>query len=153
LNKIVEVASRQLRILVAVDFSPESLGALKKVRALLRRVPAELTVTHVRPHSDVRAAVLEERGDLLRLPPGGIARGIAEHYRERFEEILQPGETFRLLSGEPAREICREGGKGYDLIAMGTRGRGGAATFLLGSTVQETLHRSRVPLIVVPHRR
>lgn len=146
------MVSRPLRVLVAVDFSRESLAALKKVRALFRRVPGELTITHVRPPSDVRAAVLEERGDLLRLPPGSLARGIREHYEERLGKIARSEDSVRLLSGEAAREICREAGKGYDLLAMGKRGRGGAATFLLGSTVQEALQRSPVPLVVVPYR-
>lgn len=145
------MASGPLRILVAVDFSRESLAALKTIRALLRRVPGKLTIAHVRPPNDVRAAVLEERGDLLRLPPGSLARGIAAHYQERLGKIARPGEGVKLLRGEPARELCREA-RGYDLLAMGTRGRGGAAVFLLGSTVQEALSRAAVPLIVVPSR-
>ena len=141
-----------LRILVGIDFSPESLDALKTVRQLLRRVRGELTIAHVRPSNDVRAAVLEERGDLLRVPPGSLAGAMAEHYREKLEKIALPRETVRLLRGVASRELCREGSRSYDLLAMGKRGRGGAATFLLGSTVQEALARSRIPLLVVPYR-
>lgn len=137
---------------MAVDFSPQSLAALKSIRALLRRVPGELTIAHVRPSNDVRAAVLEERGDLMRLPPGSLARGIEAHYEERLGKVARPGEDVKLLRGEPARELCRFAARGYDLLAMGTRGRGGAATFLLGSTVQEALARAPIPLVVVPSR-
>jgi nucleotide-binding universal stress UspA family protein len=39
------------RALVALDFSPESLAALKAARALVKRTGGELTVAHVRPGS------------------------------------------------------------------------------------------------------
>jgi nucleotide-binding universal stress UspA family protein len=148
------VASDPLRFLVAVDFSSESRAALRAARELARRVDGELTIAHVRPTSDVRAAVLEERGDLLRLPPGGLARGIATHYDAILSKLARKaeGETVRLLRGEPARELCREASRGYDILVMGSRGRGAAARFLLGSTVQEVLARASIPVLVLPAR-
>jgi nucleotide-binding universal stress UspA family protein len=115
-----------LRILVGVDFSPES-----------------------------RAAVNEQRGDLLRLPSGGLAERIAEHYAEHLGNLTRRGksDSYRLLRGDPAPGLCREAARGYDLLVMGSRGRGRATTFLLGSTVQEVLHRSPIPVVVVPSRR
>lgn len=120
----------------------------------MRRVDGELTIAHVRASSDVRAAVLEERGDLLRLPPGGLARGIATHYANLLDKLAKKseGETVRLLRGEPARELCREAARSYDILVMGSRGRGAAARFLLGSTVQEILTRASVPVLVLPAR-
>jgi nucleotide-binding universal stress UspA family protein len=148
------VASDPLRFLVAVDFSSESRAALRAARELARRVDGELTIAHVRPTSHVRAAVLEERGDLLRLPPGGLARGIATHYDAVLSRLARKaeGETVRLLRGEPARELCREASRGYDILVMGSRGRGAAARFLLGSTVQEVLARASIPVLVLPAR-
>jgi len=64
--------SRGLRQLVAVDFSTESLRALRAARGLAARAGGSLTLVHVRPSSDVRAAVLEERGDLLKQPEGTL---------------------------------------------------------------------------------
>lgn len=144
-----------LRALVALDFSPESLAALKAARDLVKRTRGELTVVHVRPLSDVRAAVLEERGDLLRLAAGGLATAIAKHYESRFSRVLggEKPESVRLLRGDPARELLRESRRGYDLIVMGNRGRGRVAAFLPGSTVQEMLVRSPIPMLVVPARR
>jgi nucleotide-binding universal stress UspA family protein len=148
------VASDPLRFLVAVDFSAESRAALRAARDLVRRTDGTLTIAHVRAPSDVRAAVLEERGDLLRLPPGGLARGIATHYDAVLGKLARKseGETVKLLRGEPARELCREATRGYDILVMGTRGRGAAARFLLGSTVQEVLARALVPVLVLPAR-
>lgn len=146
------MASDRLRFLVAVDFSPESRAALRAARDLVRRGDGELTIAHVRASSDVRAAVLEERGDLLRLPPGGLARGIATHYDDVLGNLAKEGEKVRLLRGEPPRELCREASRGYDVLVMGSRGRGTAARFLLGSTVQEVLTRAPIPVLVLPAR-
>jgi nucleotide-binding universal stress UspA family protein len=144
-----------LRVLVAVDFSAQSLAAVRVARSLVQRTAGILTFVHVRPSSDVRAAVTEERGALLRDDEGGLARAMALHYEQRFEKTLRrrKDEAVRLLRGEPARELCREARRGYDLLIMGTHGRGRTAAFLLGSTVQEVLVRSPIPLVIVPQKR
>jgi nucleotide-binding universal stress UspA family protein len=144
-----------LRVLVGVDFSPQSRAAVRAARNLVKRTGGELTLAHVRPVSDIRAAVVEERGDLLRRPAAGLARSIAAHYRERFEKLSgrHPNESYKLIRSDPGPGLCREAARGYDLIFLGTRGRGAGAEFLLGSTVQEVIHSSSIPVVVVPARR
>jgi len=139
-----------LRVLVAVDFSPESLAALRAATRLAKRVGGEITIAHVRPLSDVRAVVLEERGDLLHLGTGELAKAIAEHYEKRLGRLARGDAAIRLLRGDAARELGREARRGHDMLVMGTRGHGRTASFLLGSTVQELLVRSPIPLLVVP---
>lgn len=115
----------------------------------------ELTLAHVRPLSDIRAAVVEERGDLLRRPAADLAREMAAHYRQRLEKLAgrRPGESYKLIRSDPGPGLCREAARGYDLLVLGTRGRGAGAEFLLGSTVQEVIHSSSIPVVVVPARR
>lgn len=139
------------RVLVGVDFSPESRAAVRAARDLVERTGGELTLAHVRPVSDIRAAVVEERGDLLRLPSADLARSIAAHYEKRLRRMMRRGanESDRLLRGDAAPALCREAARGYDMLVMGTRGRGLGTAFLLGSTVQEALHRSPIPVVVV----
>jgi Universal stress protein family len=67
------VARGRIRILVGVDFSPESLGALRAARALAAKTAGRVTLTHVRPTSNLRAAIVEDRGDLLRGKPGRLS--------------------------------------------------------------------------------
>ena len=141
-----------LRILVAVDFSPESKEALRVARELALRTQARLTLVHVRPRSDVRAAVVEERGDLLKARAGTLRKAMAQHYEERLESIGERRDARKLLSGKPSLALLREARSGYDLLVMGSRGRGRVASALLGSTVQEMLTRSRVPILVVGPR-
>ena len=75
---------------------------------------------------------------------------IAEHYEKRLGKLARGEPEIRLLRGDAARELGREARRGYDMLVMGTRGRGRTASFLLGSTVQELLVRSPIPLLVVP---
>jgi nucleotide-binding universal stress UspA family protein len=140
-----------LRVLVAVDFSPSSGAALRAARQLVRRTGGQLTLAHVRPASNIRAAVVEERGDLLELPRHRLGAAVETHYEQQFAKLRRSGgvQEVRLLTGQAARELCREAGRGYDLLAMATRGHGRTAAFLLGSTVQEVLVRSPIPLLVV----
>jgi len=145
---------KSLRLLVAIDFSPESHKALRAARELASWSRASLTLVHVRPHSDVRAAVVEERGDLLKGRVGTLRKAIARHYQERLESFAAGGrgETHKLLSGKPSLALLREARSGYDLLVMGSRGRGKVAASLLGSTIQEILTRCPVPVLVVGPR-
>jgi nucleotide-binding universal stress UspA family protein len=76
------------------------------------------------------------------------------HYQERLESFAAggAGETRKLLSGKPSLALLREARRGYDLLVMGSRGRGNFAASLLGSTVQEILTRCPVPVLVVGPR-
>jgi nucleotide-binding universal stress UspA family protein len=141
---------RRLRILVGVDFSPESLRALRAARAFAARSGGRVTIAHVRPFSDIRAAVTEERGDLLRGDPKRLPAEMARHYARRLRELRQSSsEKTLLLRGDPGQSLRREAGRGYDLLAVGNRGRGRVASFVLGSTVQVALARAVVPVLVV----
>jgi len=146
--------SRTLRFLVAVDFSPESKLAYEVARDLAFRTGASLTLAHVRPYSDVTAAVVEDRGDLLKGKATALASGLRTHYAERFASVARGTGKVRhlLLRGKPSLELRREARKGYDLLVIGSRGRGRVASALLGSTVQEILARGPIPVVVVPSR-
>ncbi len=140
----------RIRILVGVDFSRESLGALRTARALAAKVGGHITVAHVRSTSNIRAAAFENCADLLRGEPGKLAAGMAAHYAHRLGRLRRPGskENVLLLRGVAAPALCREARRGYDLLVLGGRGRGRVAAFLLGSTVQQAIARSPIPVVV-----
>jgi len=143
------MASQPLRILVALDFSSEAGRALRTARDLARRTSAELTILHVRPVSDIRAAIQEGRDDLLKGTTAALRSALEEHFAGRFTALARQRERPLLLRGKPGLEICREARRGgYNLIVMGSRGRGRVASALLGSTAQEVLSQSRVSVLV-----
>lgn len=143
------------RYLVTTDFSPASRRALGVARALARRAGASLTIVHVRPTSDLRAAVVEERGDLLRSPRGSLHSAMTDHYQRRIGALVEPDRDERALvvSGAPEIALCKEARRGYDMVIMGNRGRGAVSSLFLGSTTQRVLARSPIPVVVVPSRR
>lgn len=143
------------RYLVATDFSPAARRALAAARLLARRAGASLTIAHVRPSSDLRAAVLEERGDLLRAARGTLGAAMKEHYRRRIAALVDTdrGEKGLILSGAADVALGREARRGYDLLVMGTRGHGAVSSLFLGSTTQRVLARSPIPVVVVPSKR
>jgi nucleotide-binding universal stress UspA family protein len=141
----------RIRILAGVDFSPESRRALHAARSLARSADATITIAHVRPLSDVKAAVVEERGDLLRRADGSLGDALADHFSRRLARLTgsRAGERTLLLRGAPGLALCREARRGYDLLVLGNRGRGRVAAALLGSTVQEALSGAPIPVLVV----
>ncbi len=143
------------RYLVATDFSPDARRALAAARGLARRAGASLTIAHVRPSSDLRAAVLEERGDLLRGGRGSLGAAMKQHYQRRIDALVEPerNESGLILSGAPDVALGREARRGYDLIVMGNRGHGAVSSLFLGSTTQRVLARSPIPVVVVPSKR
>lgn len=144
------------RFLVAIDFSPDSRRALAVARALARRSHATLTLVHVRPFSDVRAAVAEERGDLVRAGGRVLAREIAAVYERRLGEWAREsdGDRTLLLRGSPEVALTREARRGYALLVMGRRGRNPVSALFLGSTAERVLSRATIPVLIVPrHRR
>ena len=59
--------------------------------------------------------------------------------------------SILLLDGPPA-EIMINRTASVELLVLGTRGRGGFAGMLLGSTSQSVLHHAKGPVMVVPDR-
>ncbi len=148
------MASRK-RYLVGVDFSRASLRALKAARTLASRTGASVTIAHVRPSSDMRAAVVEERGDLLRSPAGSLRAALAAHYERRLGAVVDPGAAERplVLSGAPDVALRKEARRGYELVILGDRGRGAVSSIFLGSTAQRVAARSPIPVMIVPAAR
>lgn len=56
----------------------------------------------------------------------------------------------RLLQGSPADEILGElRDHDYDLVVLGSRGRGAVSSALLGSVSHHVLHHGSVPTLIV----
>lgn len=137
-------------LLVPVDFSPASLKALREAGRLAEMMVGSITILHVRPISDVRAAIAEGREDLLGGGSRSLAAALKVHYAERLAALAArsgAAET-RLASGRASREILRAA-KGFDLVVMGRTGRGGISG-LLGGTTHKVLAACPIPVVVVP---
>lgn len=137
-------------LLVPVDFSPASLKALREAGRLAELMVGSITIFHVRPISDVAAAIAEGREDLLKGPARSLAAALRRHYAERLAALAARSGAVeaRLTSGRASREILRSA-RGFDLVVMGRTGRGGITGFL-GGTTRKVIAASPVPVVVVP---
>ena len=140
------------RIVVGVDGSPASDVALRHAIREARAWGAELTAVAGVP-------VGSGSGLLAWLPAAidheAVLRDIAEGLDVVIDRAMadNPGVHVKrhVLDGTGA-ELLTEFSTATDLIVVGSRGRGGFAGLLLGSTSQAVLHHSACPVMVVTRR-
>ncbi|MFE9120370.1 universal stress protein [Streptomyces sp. NPDC007172] len=133
-------------VVVAVDGSDHSLRALEWAIPTARRLGAELVIAHVLPdHTQLwvaRRAALGP-GPELNDPVTDRVRA-ALSGRDRL-----PSVRFDSLEGEVA-DALHGLAQGAHLLVMGSRGRGGFASLLLGSNSLAVATRAPCPVVVVP---
>lgn len=142
------------RVLVALDGSDTSHGALLLAIALSRQYKSELILCTV---VDRDAAIVAAQS------PDGPFMGfdnIVEHYETAARLLLTEAAartsatgaptTTMLLDGRPAVAIADYAKEaGVDAIVMGTHGKSGLERMFLGSTAEGVLHLTTVPTFVV----
>ncbi|MDM0116352.1 universal stress protein [Variovorax sp. J22R133] len=141
-----------MKILVATDGSKHALRAVKyaaRLAHLLRTQSNKITLVSV--HDDVG----------LRHAKALVGKAeIADYLRELSEKELQParkllkadgiGYDMEIRTGHVAQEIvaCANEGK-FDMIVLGSKGRGAIADLLIGSVVQRVMALAKQPVVVV----
>jgi nucleotide-binding universal stress UspA family protein len=138
------------RVVVGVDGSDESYGALHWAITTAAGRHAELEVVHAYDYVQV-------------MMPMGIAPGVDRELLEKasrtlLEEMVEPAvgaaaarpRSVQLtpVHTGPARALL-ETAIGADLLVVGSRGRGGVKGLLLGSVSQQCLHHAPCPIVVV----
>ena len=135
-------------IVVGIDGSDASRDALRWAHEEAQLRGATLRVVHiwVYPYLGPRTGVHEPRelmeGDATRLLVDEL-----ERFRAEVPDRGVPVET-RLLEGSPADGLVAES-RDADLVVVGTRGRGGFSSLLLGSVSAEVAHHARCPVVLV----
>jgi len=133
-------------ILVPVDFSPSSLGALQYALALARRHEARLTLLHViEPlHPDMLMDFTEAQRS---------RRAAAhQHLNKLWENTRKawPRTGRELREGHPVDVITALAKRTRaDLVVMGTHGRAGLKRALIGSVAERVVRHARCPVLVV----
>jgi nucleotide-binding universal stress UspA family protein len=138
-----------LNILVAVDGSPSAGRAVEHAIDLARAGNAKLTLITVAPSVWSYVTLAGVSTETMRAE---LDKWAAEILDEAARSV--PGDVIAHTvqrSGHPGPEIIRELERGgYDLIVLGTRGRGPAQEGLLGSVNGYVHFHARVPLLSVP---
>jgi nucleotide-binding universal stress UspA family protein len=141
-----------LRILVGLDGSAASLRALEHAIALARAGNATLTLMTVAPPLSVYVTLAGVSAETMSAQLAEWAqRTLNEAARVVPDDVI----AHRVQgSGHAGPELLKELRRGgYDLIVLGTRGRGRAQEGLLGSVNAYIHFHSDVPLLSVPEPR
>jgi nucleotide-binding universal stress UspA family protein len=137
-------------ILCPVDFSEQSRQALRWGAALARRRKARLTVLSAVDPLLAEAAKQRLGIDLAQTESEPALREFAAAtWSDDVARAIDA--NFAVRVGEPADAILdTAASESIDLIVMGTQGLGGVRKWLVGSTTERVLRRTRTPVLAVP---
>jgi nucleotide-binding universal stress UspA family protein len=136
-------------ILVGLDGSPSSERALDHAIELARAGNAKLTLITVAPPVSSYVTLAGVSRETMRTELDGWAEGILRTADERVPDDVLAHRVQR--SGHAGPEIVEELERGgYDLVVLGSRGRGRTQEGLLGSVNGYVHFHARVPLLSVP---
>ncbi|MGW4599128.1 universal stress protein [Streptomyces sp. NPDC004457] len=132
-------------VIAAVDGSADSLRALDWALDAARRRKARLRVVHVRQY-----AAWGQADVLVAGPPGAEGDPVLDEARGRLaDRAALPAVEYLAVEGVPGA-VLPELGADAQLLVLGSRGRGGFASLLLGSNGLAVARDAECPVVVVP---
>ena len=145
------------RVLVAVDGSPAAERALSTAAAICAATGAACTLIRVVvPPSRVITSRIPDTARMVRERTEEESRKAEAYLRDLVGASVLPDSTrTEVVTGyDTAAAILRTAEtEGAGMIAVGTRGHGGAARLLLGSVADKLIRASPVPVLVCPSPR
>jgi nucleotide-binding universal stress UspA family protein len=137
-----------LNILVAYDGSPAAQAAFQQAVDLARTQNAKLTVVTVAPPVPRFASLADVSIERMKEDLGTWADRMAREAVNAAPDDVTVHHVER--SGHVGEEIVRElKAHGYDLIVLGSRGHGRAASNVLGSVNGFVHFHSKTPLLSI----
>ncbi|MFE1231155.1 universal stress protein [Streptomyces sp. NPDC059442] len=139
--------SEESSVVVGVDGSEHSLRALGWALSAARGIGAPLLVAHVRSDAlQLGSARIASLGGTPEIPDT-VADGVRSWVERHGAQV-----SVRYLSldgtvTDALLPLCRDA----RLLVIGSRGHGGFATLLLGSTSRALAASAACPVVVVPH--
>lgn len=145
------------KILVAVDFSPESEVAIRTAFTFARAFDAVITLLHVHELPTMMNGIVPGAdsaidAQLLRAAAQAQIATFRGRLHTRDPRALEGGITIetKVEGGVPADVILAHARSGaYDLIVMGTHGRTGLQRLLVGSVAEAVIRGSPCPVVTV----
>jgi len=150
-------------IVVGVDGSAGSDVALRWAVAEARLRGSKARVVHVYqpPQPPIEAGVgapagigvpvfAESADELRQAAEAEATRLIEEALGRTGSDSLQGPEIERAVLAGPTAQTLIESAHGAELLAVGSRGRGGFLGLLLGSVTQQCAHHPPCPLVILP---
>jgi nucleotide-binding universal stress UspA family protein len=144
------------KILVATDFSEPSAAALDYGRELARSFGGSFTLLHIVDDLLVRADGVESA---VLLADPTVQCQFEADARQQVDAAISDVDRAQLratgvvlMSSSPSRAIVSYAQElDFDLIVMGTHGRGGLAHVLMGSVSERVVQTAPCPVLTVRH--
>ncbi|MDG4862600.1 universal stress protein, partial [Streptomyces sp. T-3] len=137
-----------LQVVAAVDGSPDGARALEWAVAEARMRRAGLRIVHVRQYPAVERP--DEPLPSGPLPPSAVGDPVLDRIRSSFAgRTGLPPLQYVTVEGTPGQTLPRLGARAQ-LLVLGSRGRGGFASLLLGSNGLVCAREAACPVVVVP---
>lgn len=140
-----------MKILIPIDGSKPSINAVKYAAGMVRNSRSKCSVTLISVHDDVglnhvrRFISKEQIEDYL--------RELSEKQLKPAQKILNEADVAHsavIKRGHVPEEILALARKEkFDLIIMGSKGRGGLMDALVGSVAQRVVGAARQPVLLV----
>lgn len=134
-------------LLVAIDGSKHSLRSLRMAITIAKPTGAKITIVH--------ATNVQSNNEFHHADTG-------VHDPEEISRIVQDAEEVIQKSGVPFTSKVVSGNTGYhivklahskspkfDMVILGSRGRGSIKEMFFGSTSNYVIHSSKIPVLVV----
>lgn len=139
------------KVLISVDNSDFSMKIAEQGVELSSQLGADISIVLV-----VDTAKVNKDPESIMLPQDQINK-LKKEANERIDRIIKefPDFTFErfIPEGKPSKEIVGIANTwNADLIVMGTKGKSGLKRLLMGSTAENTLRLSNVPIFIVPSK-
>lgn len=140
------------KILIAVDASEFSMNAAGKGSELARQLNAQAAFVFV---IDTSKAMGNVDAGITPDEALSILKKEAEETLDQLAREYDRPDLIRFMpEGHPKTDVLRIAGEwNADMIVVGTHGRTGLLSLLMGSTAEAVIHRSKIPVMVVPLRR
>lgn len=146
----------EIKILVCVDLSDATEIILEKTESLARRLSAKVWLLH---NAQPDPGKVEFKVD-----PIAAREDLAKRFHDEHRQIQALAQRLRdsgiessslLVHGTTVESILTEAADlGVDMIIVGSHGRSAMFQLLLGSVSEGVLHKSRLPVLVIPtHKR
>ncbi len=142
------------KILVPVDFSENSRIALDWAMAFADKLDANLILFHAFEMPEVMKAPVQRHGLLNKDMIGRANEEVVKELQAFADKYDEDRITVapEIGEGKPFVEIIKAA-KNYhaDLIVMGTHGRTGLQSMLIGSVAEKVVRKAPCPVLTVKH--
>ena len=145
-----------MKLLVCVDLSESTEIIVNKIEEITKAIPAKVWLLH--------NAVPEPDFVDFKVDPLAARESLAKKFHVEHRQIQELASRMRkagvettalLVHGATVDTILKEASDlEVDMIVVGSHGRGAMYQLLMGSVSEAVLHKSRLPVLVVPtHKR